>query len=62
MLKNLKRGIGLAASRIAIIGNYMLKRPKQSTIEVVATKEEEEEEEDFYQHHHELYQRDYERV
>jgi len=40
----------------------MLKRPKQSTIEVVAPKEEEEEEEDFYQHHHELYQRDYERV
>jgi hypothetical protein len=33
--------IGLAASRIAIIGNYMLRRPKHSTIEAVAHKEEE---------------------
>ena len=32
---------GLAASRIAIIGNYMLWRPKYSTNEVVAPKEEE---------------------
>jgi hypothetical protein len=30
-----------AASRIAIIGNYLLRRPKHSTIEVVAPKEEE---------------------
>jgi hypothetical protein len=28
---------------IAIIGNYILRRPKHSTIEVVAIKEEEEE-------------------
>jgi hypothetical protein len=38
LLKNLK----LAASRIAIIGNYVLIRPKYSTIEFVAPKEEEE--------------------
>jgi UTP-glucose-1-phosphate uridylyltransferase len=37
-----KLKIGLAASRIAIIGNYMLRRPKYSTIEIVAPKEEEE--------------------
>ena len=33
---------------IAIIGNYMLRRSKHSTIEVVAPKEEEEEEEDSF--------------
>jgi hypothetical protein len=33
----------LAASRISIIGNYMLRRQKHSTIEAVAPKEEEEE-------------------
>jgi hypothetical protein len=38
-MKKLKKRIGLAASRIAIIGNYMLRRPKHSTIEVVAPKE-----------------------
>jgi hypothetical protein len=38
--------IGLTASRIVIIGNYMLRRPRHSKIEVVAPKEEEEEEED----------------
>jgi hypothetical protein len=39
-MKKLK--IGLTASRIVIIGNYMLRRPKHSTIEVVAPKEEED--------------------
>jgi hypothetical protein len=34
--------IGLAASRIAISGNYMLRRPKHSKNEVVAPKEEED--------------------
>ena len=38
--------IGLAASRNEIIGNCMLRRPKHSTIEVVAPNEEEEEEEE----------------
>jgi len=38
LLKNLNRG--KAASRKAIIGNYVLRRPKHSTIEVVAPKEE----------------------
>jgi len=33
----------LAASRSAIIGNYMLRRSKHSTVETVVTKEEEEE-------------------
>jgi hypothetical protein len=33
-------------SRIVIIGNYTLRRPKRSKIEVVAPKEEEEEEEE----------------
>jgi hypothetical protein len=33
----------LAASTIAVIGNYMLRRPTHSTIEVVVLKEEEEE-------------------
>jgi hypothetical protein len=41
-MKQLKKRIGLAASRITIIGNYMLRRPKHSTIEVVAPKEEED--------------------
>ena len=36
--------IGLAASRIAISGNCMLRRPKHSKNEVVAPEEEEEEE------------------
>ena len=35
--------MGLAASRMAIIGNYMFRRAKHSTTEVVAPKEEEEE-------------------
>ena len=34
---------------MVISGNYMLRRPKCSKIEVVASKEEEEEEEDSYQ-------------
>jgi len=34
--------MGLAASRITISGNYMLRRPKHSKNEVVAPKEEEE--------------------
>jgi hypothetical protein len=34
--------VGLVASRVAIIGSCMLRRPKYSTIEVVAPKEEEE--------------------
>jgi len=38
--------IRLAASRIAIIGNYMLRRAKHSTIEGVAPEEEEDEEEE----------------
>jgi len=42
----LKKKIGLTASRIAISGNHMLRRPKYSKIEVVAPKEEEEEEEE----------------
>jgi len=41
-MKKLKVKIGLAASRIAITGNYMLRRSKHSTTEVVAPKEEEE--------------------
>jgi hypothetical protein len=32
--------MGLAASRIAISGNYMLRRPKRSKNEVVAPEEE----------------------
>jgi hypothetical protein len=40
-LRNWKKRIGLAASRIAISGNYMLRRPKCSKIEAVAPKEEE---------------------
>jgi hypothetical protein len=35
--------LGLAASRIAISGNHMLRRPKHSKIEVVVPKEEEKE-------------------
>jgi hypothetical protein len=38
--------IGLAASRIAISGNYMLRRPKRSKNEVVALEEEGQEEEE----------------
>jgi hypothetical protein len=33
--------MGLVASRIAISGNYMLRRPKRSKNEVAAPKEEE---------------------
>jgi hypothetical protein len=40
-LAHLQTPIGLTASRIVIIGNYMLRRPKHSKIEVVAPKEEE---------------------
>ena len=40
-MKKLKVRIGLAASSIEIIGNYMFRRPKHSRIEVVAPKEEE---------------------
>jgi hypothetical protein len=40
-MKKLKIKIGLTASRIVIIGNYMLKRPKHSKIEIVVPKEEE---------------------
>jgi hypothetical protein len=36
-----KKRIGLTASRIVIIGNCVLRRPKHSMIEVVAPKEEE---------------------
>ena len=43
-MKKLKIRIGLAASRIAKIGNYMLRRAKHSTVEAVTPKEEEEEE------------------
>jgi membrane protein insertase Oxa1/YidC/SpoIIIJ len=43
-MKKLKIKIGLTASRIVIIGIYMLRRPKHSKIDVVAPKEEEEEE------------------
>jgi hypothetical protein len=39
-MKKLKIKIGLAASRIAINGNYMMRRPKHSKNEVVAPKEE----------------------
>ena len=35
--------VGLAASRITLSGNYMLRRPKCSKNEVVVPKEEEEE-------------------
>jgi hypothetical protein len=45
-MKKLKKRIGLATSRIAISGSYMLRRPKRSKIEVVAPKEEEEGEEE----------------
>jgi hypothetical protein len=41
-MKKLKLRIGPTASRIVIIENYMLRRPKLSKIEVVAPKEEEE--------------------
>jgi hypothetical protein len=41
-MKKLKTKIGLATSRIAIIGNYMLRRPKRSKNVVVVPKEEEE--------------------
>ena len=34
--------MGLAASRIAVSGNHMLRRPKRSKNEVVAPKEEKE--------------------
>jgi hypothetical protein len=37
-----KYRIGLAASRITISGNYMLRRPKHSKNEVVVPKEEED--------------------
>ena len=40
--KKLKIKNWLTASRIVIIGNYMLRRPKHSKIEVVAPEEEEE--------------------
>jgi hypothetical protein len=43
-MKKLKIRIGLAASRIAISGNYMLISPKHLKNEVVAPKEEDEEE------------------
>jgi hypothetical protein len=43
--RNWKYRFGLTASGIVIIGNYMLRRPKYSKIEVVVPKEEEEEEE-----------------
>jgi len=39
-MKKLKIKIGLAASRITISGNYMLRRAKRSETEVVAPKEE----------------------
>ena len=42
-MKKLKIKIGLAASRIAISGNYMLRRAKRLKIEVVPPKEEGEE-------------------
>ena len=41
--RNWKLRIGLAASSIEIITNYIVRRPKYSTIEAVAPKEEEEE-------------------
>jgi hypothetical protein len=41
-MKKLKIRIGLAASKITISGNYMLRRPKHSKNEVVVPKEEEE--------------------
>jgi hypothetical protein len=37
-----KKRIGLAASRIAISGNFMLRGPKHSKNEAVAPKEEED--------------------
>ena len=40
-MKKLKKRIGLVASRIAIIENYMLRGPKHTAIEVVAPEEEE---------------------
>jgi len=40
-MKKLKIKIGLVASRIAVSGNYMLRRPKYSNNKVVAPKEEE---------------------
>jgi hypothetical protein len=48
LLKYLNRG--KAATRIAIIGNHMLRRPKHATIEVVAPKEEEGGIEQFWLH------------
>jgi hypothetical protein len=38
--RNRKYRIGLAESRIAISGNYMLRRPKRSKNEAVAPEEE----------------------
>jgi hypothetical protein len=35
--------MGLAASRIAVSGNYILRRPKHSKNEVIAPEEEKEE-------------------
>jgi hypothetical protein len=40
--RNWKQRIGLATSRIAISGNYVLRKPKHSKIEVVVHKEEDE--------------------
>ena len=41
-MKKLKIRIGLAASRIAISGNYMLRGAKRLQIEVVVPEEEED--------------------
>jgi hypothetical protein len=41
-MKKLKIKNWVTASRIVIIGNYLLRRPKYSKIEFVALKEEEE--------------------
>jgi hypothetical protein len=40
--------IGLAASRLTVSGNYMLRRLKHLKNEVIAPKEEEEEEVTFF--------------
>jgi len=46
MTWNWKQRTGLATSRVAISGNYRLRRPKRSKIEAVAPEEEGEEEEE----------------
>jgi hypothetical protein len=51
---DMQKLIGVTASRIVNIGNYMLRRPKHSNIEVVAPREEEDTTYRLQQKHGEL--------